>query len=199
MIWVNKIGGLVMSFIALVFVAVGLAMDAFTVSIAKGISLKKATMPQATKVALFFGGFQALMPLLGWLFGLSFEQYIKAFDHWIALILLTLIGGKMLYESFKGEDEEEDEVDPLNTRSLVVLAIATSIDALAVGVTFAFLDVNIIPSIALIGIITFFITFAGVIIGNKVGEYLKNYAEIVGGIILILIGISIFLEHTVLA
>lgn len=188
-----------MSIIALVFVAIGLAMDAFTVSIAKGISLKKATVPQAAKVALFFGGFQALMPLLGWLFGLSFEKYITAFDHWIALILLTLIGGKMLYESFKGDDEEETDVDPLNVRSLLVLAIATSIDALAVGVTFAFLNVNILTSIALIGIITFVISFAGVIIGNKVGEYLKNYAEIVGGIILILIGVSIFLEHTVLA
>ena len=189
-----------MSIIALVFVAIGLAMDAFTVSIAKGISLRKATVPQAAKVALFFGGFQALIPLLGWLFGLSFEKYITAFDHWIALILLTLIGGKMLYESFKGEDEEDSvEVDPLNARSLLVLAIATSIDALAVGVTFAFLNVNILTSITLIGVITFVISFAGVIIGNKVGEYLKNYAEIVGGIILILIGVSIFLEHTVLA
>ena len=186
-----------MSIIALVFVAIGLAMDAFTVSIAKGISLRKATVPQAAKVALFFGGFQALMPLLGWLFGLSFEKYITAFDHWIALILLTLIGGKMLYESFKGEDSVD--VDPLNARSLLVLAIATSIDALAVGVTFAFLNVNILTSITLIGVITFVISFAGVIIGNKVGEYLKNYAEIVGGIILILIGVSIFLEHTVLA
>jgi len=106
----------------------------------------------------------------------------------------------MLYESFKGEDEEDSvEVDPLNARSLLVLAIATSIDALAVGVTFAFLNVNILTSITLIGVITFVISFAGVIIGNKVGEYLKNYAEIVGGIILILIGVSIFLEHTVLA
>lgn len=188
-----------MSIIALIFVAIGLAMDAFTVAIAKGISLKEATFSQAAKVALFFGGFQALMPFLGWLFGLSFEKYITAFDHWIALILLTLIGGKMLYESFKDEDEEEEEADPLNARSLLVLAIATSIDALAVGVTFAFLNVNILTSVALIGIITFVISFAGVIIGNKVGEYLKNYAEIVGGIILILIGISIFLEHTVLA
>lgn len=188
-----------MSLIALVFVAIGLAMDAFTVAIAKGISLKKATFTQAAKVALFFGGFQALMPFIGWLFGSSFERYIKAFDHWIALILLCAIGGKMLYESFKGDDEEEEDVDPLNARSLMILAIATSIDALAVGVTFAFLDVAIGSSVLLIGIITFIISFAGVIIGNKVGKYLKNYAEIAGGVILILIGISIFLEHTILA
>lgn len=188
-----------MSLIALVFVAIGLAMDAFTVAIAKGISLKKASFSQATKVALFFGGFQALMPFIGWLFGSSFEQYIKAFDHWIALILLIAIGGKMLYESFREDDVEEEDVAPLNVRSLMILAIATSIDALAVGVTFAFLDVTIGSAILLIGIITFCISFAGVIIGNKVGEYLKNYAEIVGGVILILIGISIFLEHTILA
>lgn len=188
-----------MSLIALVFVAIGLAMDAFTVAIAKGISLKKASFSQATKVALFFGGFQALMPFIGWLFGSSFEQYIKAFDHWIALILLIAIGGKMLYESFREDDVEEEDVDPLNVRSLMILAIATSIDALAVGVTFAFLNVDIVSSVLLIGIITFFISFSGVLIGNKVGEYLKNYAEIVGGVILILIGISIFLEHTILA
>lgn len=189
-----------MGLIKLIFIAIGLAMDAFTVAIAKGISLKKATEAQAAKVALFFGGFQALMPFLGWLFGLSFEKYIKAFDHWIALILLGAIGGKMLYESFKEDDnEEKEDNDPLNSKSLIILAIATSIDALAVGVTMAFLDVNIVLAVILIGVITFIISFSGVIIGNKVGEYLKNYAEIVGGIILILIGISIFLEHTILA
>ena len=107
------------------------------------------------------------MPLLGWFFGLSFEKYIKAFDHWIALILLGAIGGKMLYESFKGDNEEDEEDhDPLNSKSLTILAIATSIDALAVGVTMAFLDVNIIPAIILIGVITFIISFAGVIIGR---------------------------------
>ena len=189
-----------MGFITLIFVAISLAMDAFTVSIAKGISLKEVKPKQAAKVALFFGGFQALMPFLGWLFGLSFEKYIKVFDHWIALILLGAIGGKMLYESFKEDDnEEKEDNDPLNSKSLIILAIATSIDALAVGVTMAFLDVNIVLAVILIGVITFIISFSGVIIGNKVGEYLKNYAEIVGGIILILIGISIFLEHTILA
>ena len=187
-----------MGLITLVFVAISLAMDAFTVAIAKGISLKEAKPHQAAKVALFFGGFQALMPLLGWLFGLSFEKYITAFDHWIALILLCAIGGKMLYESFQDDEDEFEEGNPLSTKSLMILAIATSIDALAVGVTFAFLNVNILWAITLIGGITFVISYAGVVLGNKVGKYLKNYAEIVGGIILIIIGLSIFLQNTIL-
>lgn len=186
-----------MGHITLIFVAISLAMDAFTVSIAKGISLKAVKSKQAAKVALFFGGFQALMPFIGWFCGQSFEKYITAFSHWIALILLCGIGGKMLYESFQDDEDEEDH-DPLNTKSLMILAIATSIDALAVGVTFAFLKVNIFLAIALIGIITFIISYFGVILGNKVGKYFKNYAEIVGGIVLIIIGISIFLQHNVL-
>ncbi len=188
-----------MGLITLIFIAISLAMDAFTVSIAKGISLKEVKSKQAVKVALFFGGFQALMPFIGWFCGQSFEKYINAFSHWIALILLCAIGGKMLYESFQDDEDEEDEVDPLNTKSLTILAIATSIDALAVGVTFAFLDVNILWAITLIGGITFVISYFGVILGNKVGKYLKNYAEIVGGIILIIIGISIFLQNTILS
>ena len=185
-----------MSIIALVFVAIGLAMDAFTVSIAKGISLRKATVPQAAKVALFFGGFQALMPLLGWLFGLSFEKYITAFDHWIALILLTLIGGKMLYESFKGEDEEDSvEVDPLNARSLLVLAIATSIDAFAIGMTFAFLEVAIYQALLIIGIITFLLCLFALQIGRYLNNKFQNKALIFGGIVLILIAFKTLLEH----
>lgn len=188
-----------MGLITLIFIAISLAMDAFTVAIAKGISLKEAKPHQAAKVALFFGGFQALMPSIGWLCGQSFEKYISTSTPWIALILLCSIGGKMLYESFQDDDEDQEEVDPLSTKSLTILAIATSIDALAVGVTFAFLNVNILWAIALIGGITFVISYGGVILGNKIGGYLKNYAEIVGGIILIIIGISIFLEHMVLS
>lgn len=186
-----------MGHITLIFVAISLAMDAFTVSVAKGISLKEVKSKQAAKVALFFGGFQALMPFIGWFCGQSFEKYINEFSHWIALILLCSIGGKMLYESFQDDEDEKDE-DPLNIKSLIILAVATSIDALAVGVTFAFLKVNIFLAIALIGIITFIISYLGVILGNKVGKYFKNYAEIVGGIVLIIIGISIFLQHNVL-
>lgn len=188
-----------MGLITLVFTAISLAMDAFTVAIAKGISLKEAKPHQAMKVAFFFGGFQALMPFLGWVLGQSFEKYINAFTPWIALILLCAIGGKMLYESFQDDEEVEDNVDPLSTKSLTILAIATSIDALAVGITFAFLKVNIVLAITLIGVITFIISYIGVILGNKVGKYLKNYAEIVGGIILIIIGISIFLQSNILS
>ncbi|MDE5977791.1 MAG: manganese efflux pump MntP family protein [Turicibacter sp.] len=179
----------------LIFVAISLAMDAFTVAIAKGISLKEAKPQQAAKVALFFGGFQALMPFIGWACGQSFAKYVKAFTPWIALILLGAIGGKMLYESFQKDENDGEEDNPLNTKSLILLAVATSIDALAVGVAFAFFSVNILQAIALIGGITIIMCYAGVVLGNKVGKYLKNYAEIVGGIILILIGISIFLQH----
>ncbi|HAX73217.1 MAG TPA: manganese efflux pump MntP [Firmicutes bacterium] len=184
-----------MSLIAIIFVAFGLAMDAFTVSIAKGISLKKVNSMAALKVALFFGGFQALMPLIGYALGVGFEKYVTAIDHWIALILLCVLGGKMVLNTFKGDEEVVEEVDPLKNSSLTVLAIATSIDALAVGISFAFLNVNILTAILFIGIITFAICYGGVLLGKSVGPFLKNYSELVGGIILILIGISIFLEH----
>ncbi|MGL4337340.1 MAG: manganese efflux pump MntP family protein [Turicibacter sp.] len=184
-----------MSMVAIILIAIGLAMDAFTVAIAKGISLKEVSTKNALRVALYFGAFQGLMPFLGWLFGLSFEKYITAFDHWIALILLSVIGGKMLLEAFKGDEENVVETDPVNHRSLFILAIATSIDALAVGISFAFLDVNILMAVCVIAGITFAISYGGVLLGKTVGPYLKNYAEIVGGIILILIGISIFIEH----
>ena len=185
-----------MGLITLVFVAISLAMDAFTVAIAKGISLKEAKPHQAAKVALFFGGFQALMPFIGWACGQSFEKYIHAFTPWIALILLCAIGGKMLYESFQDDEDEFEEGNPLSTKSLMILAIATSIDALAVGVTFAFLNIDIIPICVSIGVITFLVCFIGVLIGKKIGSVFKNYAQIIGGIILILIGLNILNEHT---
>ncbi len=184
-----------MGILTLIFIAVSLAMDAFTVSIAKGISLKRATSNQAAKVALFFGGFQALMPFIGWACGQSFAKYIQAFTPWIALILLGAIGGKMLYEAFSHDEDKGSQQDSLSIKSLTLLAVATSIDALVVGVMFAFFNVNIVLAITIIGLITFVISYAGVLMGNKIGRYLNNYAEIIGGIILILIGLSIFLNR----
>ena len=136
------------------------------------------------------------MPLIGWLFGMNFELYIRSIDHWIAVFLLSFLGIKMIVEAIK--DDDNDNSTYLDNKELIILSIATSIDALAVGVTFAFLNVNILWAIALIGGITFVISYVGVILGNKVGQYLKNYAEIVGGVILIIIGLSIFLQNTVL-
>jgi putative Mn2+ efflux pump MntP len=185
-----------MGIIELILIAVGLAMDAFAVSICKGLNMKKINYVHGAIIALFFGVFQSLMPLIGWLVGSSFSSYITQFDHWIAFILLVLIGGNMIRESLQEEEEEgEDQEDRLDYKELFLLAIATSIDALAVGITFAFLQVEIISSVLIIGAITFVISFVGVIIGNLFGSKFKNKAEIVGGIILILIGIKILLEH----
>lgn len=191
-----------MGFISIFMTGIGLSMDAFAVSLAKGICLKEDEFKYSFRVALFFGGFQALMPLLGWWFGRYFEGYIKSFDHWIAFILLGIIGGKMLIEAIKELRSSEDdniptecERDEFSYKKLTVLAIATSIDALAVGVSFAFLSVSIIPSIIIIGITTFVLSFLAVFLGKKLGEYMQSYAEIIGGVILIGIGIKILIEH----
>lgn len=185
-----------MGFVELFLIGVGLSMDAFAVSICKGLNMKKINYKHALIIGGFFGGFQALMPLLGWALGSQFEQYIESVDHWIAFILLAFIGGKMVYESIKGgdDDEESSHQDKLDIKELFMLAVATSIDALAVGVTFAFLEVSILPSITLIGITTFVISVGGVVIGNRFGSKYKNKAEIAGGMILILIGLKILLE-----
>lgn len=202
-----------MSIITIILTAFALAMDAFAVSITKGMTLKKLTKGTAIKIALFFGVFQAAMPLIGWILGISFQSYIKAIDHWIALILLSILGGKMIYEFYEGrkekklEEDAENEVSStlesegnkiyeISNKELTTLAIATSIDALAIGISFAFLNVNIISSSLIIGIITFMLCFIGVITGRKVGGVFKDYAELIGGVILILIGINIFNEHT---
>ena len=203
-----------MNIIIIVFTAFALAMDAFAVSVSKGMTLKNLTKGTAIKIALFFGGFQAAMPLIGWVLGISFQGYIKAIDHWIALILLTILGGKMIYEFYENRkesanegneivseisttlDAEENNKSELSNKELTTLAIATSIDALAIGVSFAFLNVNILSSSLIIGIITFVVCFIGVIAGKKIGGIFKDYAELIGGIILILIGINIFNEHT---
>ena len=185
-------------FITLFLMGVGLAMDAFAVSICKGLSMRKVNKKQCFIIALFFGGFQALMPLIGWLLGSSFEQYITGVDHWVAFVLLAFIGGKMLYESFKTDSEavEIKQMDPpLDLKELLILAIATSIDALAVGITFAFLDTPIVEAIIIIGVTTFLISAAGVYVGNFAGNRYQKKAELAGGAILILIGLKILLEH----
>ena len=185
------------AFVEIFLIGVGLSMDAFAVSVCKGLGMKKINKLHTFVIALFFGGFQALMPFLGWLLGTRFEKYITSIDHWIAFFLLALIGGKMIYEVFRGGNEEENiEMDkPLDIKELLILAIATSIDALAVGITFAFLDYPVLQSVIIIGITTFVISTAGVVIGNIFGSRYKSHAELAGGIILVLIGLKILLEH----
>jgi len=184
-----------MGIIELFMVAIGLSMDAFAVALCKGLNMKKINYRHALIIGAFFGGFQGIMPLFGWILGRQFEQYITSFDHWIAFILLAFIGGKMLMEAFKGDEEVLESNEQLNIKELVVLAIATSIDALAVGITFAFFQVSILPSITLIGITTFILSVIGVIIGNRFGVKFKSKAEIGGGFVLIFIGVKILLEH----
>lgn len=181
-----------------ILLGVGLAMDAFAVSVSKGLSMTNVKKKSALLIALFFGGFQALMPFVGFLLGVGFQQYIESVDHWIAFALLAFIGGKMIYESFKSESDDDSVIDkPLKISELILMAFATSIDALAVGVTFAFLGYNILQagcSVSIIGIVTFIISLAGVYIGNFFGTKYKNKAEFAGGLILVLIGAKILLE-----
>ena len=186
-----------MGFVELLLLAIGLSMDAFAVSVCKGLCMKRLNLRQATVVALFFGGFQALMPLVGWALGTRFEQFITPVDHWIAFVLLALIGGKMLWDAFHEDDEELScpADGKLDLRELVMLAIATSIDALAVGVTFAFLQVSIVPAVLLIASVTFVLTLLGFWLGTVFGAKLQSKAELFGGAILVLIGLKILLEH----
>ena len=182
-----------MGILEIVLIGIGLAMDAFAVSICKGLSMSKLDWKKAFIIALYFGGFQALMPIIGYFLGINFSDLVTSIDHWIAFILLSIIGGNMIKESF--DDEEEKRNDMVDFKTMIVLAIATSIDALAVGITFAFLKANILISAIFIGIITFLISLFGVKIGNKFGDKFQNKAELLGGIILILIGLKILLEH----
>lgn len=182
-----------MGLIELFLIAVGLSMDAFAVSVCKGLAMPKCTFKKAAIVGLWFGGFQALMPAIGYILGAQFQEAIASIDHWIAFVLLALIGGNMIHEALDNDEEEADA--SLNVKTMFLLAVATSIDALAIGITFAFLKVNIIPAVCFIGIVTFIISFAGVKIGNVFGVRYKNKAEIVGGVILILLGLKILLEH----
>ncbi len=177
----------------LLFIAVGLSMDAFAVAICKGLSMRKMDYKQAVLTGCFFGGFQALMPFLGFLLATQFKEYITAVDHWIALVLLVSIGINMIRES--REEKCENVGDGFDLKRMLILSLATSIDALAIGVTFAFLDVKILPAISIIGVTTFIFSFAGVKIGNVFGTKFKSKAEMAGGIILIAMGLKIFLEH----
>lgn len=182
-----------MNLLSLFTIAIGLSMDAFAVSICKGLAMKKITVRKAMTVGLWFGGFQALMPLIGYLLGIRFQSHITAIDHWIAFFLLGIIGFNMIREACSKEEEKTD--DSLHAKDMLLLAIATSIDALAVGVTFAFLQVSIIPAVTLIGITTFVCSMLGVKIGNVFGTRYKSRAELAGGVILILMGLKILLEH----
>ncbi|WP_195250438.1 manganese efflux pump MntP [Coprococcus comes] len=182
-----------MGLIELFLIAVGLSMDAFAVSVCKGLAMPKCTFKKAAIVGLWFGGFQALMPAIGYILGAQFQESIASIDHWIAFVLLALIGGNMIHEALDNDEEEADA--SLDVKTMFLLAVATSIDALAIGITFAFLKVSIIPAVCFIGIVTFIISFAGVKIGNVFGARYKNKAEIVGGVILILLGLKILLEH----
>lgn len=187
-----------MGIIELALIAVGLSMDAFAVSVCKGLGMKRLDMGQALVIALFFGGFQALMPLAGWALGSGFQSYIEPVDHWIAFALLAFIGGKMLYDALHEEDGDEPvagEAARLDLKEILMLAIATSIDALAVGVSFAFLQVDIVPAISLIGVITFALSLVGVAAGHQFGARFEKPATVVGGVVLILIGLKILLEH----
>lgn len=181
----------------LLLIGVGLSMDAFAVSVCKGLGMRKVNMRTSTVLALFFGGFQALMPLIGWALGSQFLWLIEPIDHWIAFGLLAFIGGKMLVEAVRGEDEEADEGDAerIDLSEFLMLAIATSIDALAVGISFAALSVQIVPAITLIGVTTFLLTYVGVAVGHFFGARWQRPASIAGGIVLILIGCKILLEH----
>ena len=183
-----------MTLFELFLIAVGLSMDAFAVSVCKGLSTRVLKAKHYLAVGAWFGGFQALMPLLGYLLGSSFEGYINRFDHWVAFALLAVIGGNMIKESFEEDEDKAD--DSFAFKTMLVLAVATSIDALAVGITFALLpDVNIVAAVAFIGCTTFVLSAAGLKVGNIFGLKYKNKAELAGGVILILIGLKILLEH----
>jgi putative Mn2+ efflux pump MntP len=184
-------GGIGMSILDLFILAVGLSMDAFAVSVCKGLSLGKIKPKHMCIAGAWFGGFQALMPLIGYFLGSFFAEMIEKYDHWVAFVLLAIIGGNMIKESF-GKDEKVDS--SMDVKSMLLLAIATSIDALAVGVTFAFLQVQIVPAVSFIGVITFIFSALGVKIGSLFGTKYKSKAELFGGIVLVLIGIKILLE-----
>lgn len=184
-----------MGFLELFLLAIGLSMDAFAVSVCKGLAMQKVTFRNAAICGVWFGGFQALMPAIGYLLGTTFEKYITSVDHWVAFVLLGLIGGNMLKEGFSREEEKEENTS-FGFRAMLPLAVATSIDALAVGITFALLpEVNIFSAVGLIGVTTFCLSAFGLKVGNIFGLKYKSKAEVAGGIILILMGLKILLEH----
>ena len=190
-------GGGALGIVELALIAVGLSMDAFAVSICKGLGMRRLNWRQALVIAAFFGGFQALMPVIGWALGSQFARYVEAVDHWIAFGLLALIGGKMIWDAFHddGADQADAKDAPLNMRELLGLAVATSIDALAVGVSFAFLRVDIVPAVLFIGVVTFALSLVGVAVGHQFGGRWEKASTLAGGIVLIIIGVKILFEH----
>lgn len=184
-----------MGIFELLLLSIGLGMDAFAVSVCKGISMKKMDWKKACIVGLYFGGFQALMPVIGYFLGTSFQSIITNIDHWVAFVLLGIIGGKMIQEAFQKDKDEEEYSSDVSVKTMLILSVATSIDALAVGITFAFLNVNLLLAITFIGLITFVLSVVGTKIGNRFGDKYKGKAEFIGGIILILIGFKILFEH----
>jgi len=183
-----------MNLAELFLIAVGLSMDAFAVAVCIGLPMRKVSLKKSLTVGLYFGIFQAAMPLIGYFAGIQFSDNINAFDHWIAFILLALIGGKMIQGSFKEEDTSTEET-PLSPKKMIPLALATSIDALAMGVSFAFLKVQIVPAVTFIGVTTLALSMAGVKIGDVFGTRYKSKAELAGGIILVFMGAKILVEH----
>lgn len=190
-----------MGFFEIFIVGIGLSMDAFAVSICKGLSMQRFNWLHAFTIALFFGVFQGIMPVIGWLLGASFSAYIEPFDHWIAFLLLAFIGAKMVWDSIfgdggdEGDEERAEDGDRLDITELLMLAVATSIDALAVGISFAFLGVNIGLAALTIGITTFALSLLGVGIGRAFGSRFERISQIIGGVVLILIGFKILFEH----
>ncbi|HCE97552.1 MAG: hypothetical protein A2X34_10110 [Elusimicrobia bacterium GWC2_51_8] len=186
-----------MKTLEILFIALGLSMDAFAVAVAGGATMKKLHIPRALKMGFFFGGFQVIMPALGWLAGFRLKNYISGFDHWVAFGLLGFIGGKMIYESFEMEEEQNcaGKPSPFDTGTLTMLSIATSIDALAVGLTFSMLTVSIAGPALIIGLVTFIVSIFGVALGSKVGHFFEKRIEALGGLILIAIGLKILFEH----
>lgn len=182
-----------MGFLELLLLAVGLSMDAFAVSVCKGLAMERVTLSKTLIVGLWFGGFQGGMPLLGWLLGSRFSAYITAVDHWIAFALLVILGINMLREA--GGEQDEEASASLGFRVMLAMAVATSIDALAVGITFAFLEVEILPAVTFIGVVTFLLSGLGVNLGNRVGTRFQSNAERLGGCILVVLGVKILLEH----
>lgn len=181
--------------LTIIAIAIGLAMDAFAVSIVSGAAYRQLHVKHVLRIALFFGGFQAFMPLIGSLAGLTLKEYIADYDHWIAFGLLTAVGGKMIYESFKIK-EAEKKFDPTNLITLLALSVATSIDALAVGITLSLIAKSIIVAVIIIGAVTFVLSYIGVAIGKRFGHFFESKIEVLGGVILIGIGVKILVEHT---
>ena len=183
-----------MGLFTIIIIAVGLAMDAFAVSIVSGAAYKQLKIKHAFRLAVFFGGFQALMPLIGSLAGLSIKQYIANYDHWVAFALLSAVGCKMIYESFKIKPDDKN-FDPSNIFTLLILSIATSIDALTVGITLPLLALSLIKAVIIIGLITFLLSYIGVSVGRKFGHFFESKIEALGGLVLIALGAKILLEH----